>query len=327
MQQAFYVLRGNSVADITLEQQWLTTIQDNIKSINLIISQAFQVDNHGTVWGGVNQPVFKLAQKNHIPVMGMLTNENFDPNEVQQLLTDKEAEKRAINNILSLCQTEHLYGIQVDFENMSIQDRDLYTQFYTRLSQVLHQHGFKVSVTLFPETTNTPSTTVLKREYDNLEGVYDFSALGKASDFVTVMAYNQSTIGTTPGPVAGTPWIKKVVQYTLQYIPADKISLGIPSYSNYWAMTDHNGSNEVVGSNLSYAAVLALLKTNQQTLKWDADQQVPYTFYFNDQFGEYIFAENAQSFNAKLAIIKQYHLLGFTVWRLGLEDPAIWKLL
>lgn len=327
MQQAFYVLRGDALSDATAEQQWITTIKSNIKSINLIISQAFQVDNHGTVWGTVNQPIYNLAKQNHIDFMALLTNENFDPNEAEQFLNDKDAEAKAINSVLSLCQTQHLYGIQVDFESLPVQDRDLYTQFYTQLSQVLHQHGFKVSVTLFPETTDTPTTTVLKREYDNLEGVYDFAALGKASDFVTVMTYNQSTAGTTPGPVAGIPWVKKVVSYTLKYIPANKISLGIPSYSDYWAMTDNNGVNQVIGTNISYAAVQALLTENNQTLKWDADQQVPYTFYFKDQFGEYIFAENAESFRAKLNVVKQEHLLGFSVWRLGLEDPAIWKIL
>ncbi len=327
IQQAFYVLRGNDVSDAIAEPQWITTIEHNLKSINLIISQAFEVDSYGTVWGTVNQPIYDLAKKNHIQFMALLTNQNFDPNKVDSFLKNKSAVTKAINHILALCKKNKLDGIQVDFEEVPIQDKTLFTQFYSQLSHILHQHGFKISATLFPETTNLPTTTVLKRLYNNWDGAYDFKAIGKASDFVTLMTYNQSTAGTTPGPVAGIPWVEKVIAYTLNYIPANKISLGIPAYSNYWYMTMDHGRSEAIGTNISYDTVQALLAENHQRLKWDDSQKVPYTFYFKNQFGEYIFAENAKSFREKLKLIKKYHLRGFSVWRLGMEDPAIWQLL
>ncbi|HET9783831.1 MAG TPA: hypothetical protein VFP94_02610, partial [Terriglobales bacterium] len=34
--------------------------------------------------------------------------------------------------------------------------------------------------------------------------------------------------------------------------------------------------------------------------------------------------EDERSFVAKLHLVTEYHLRGFSVWRIGLEDPHIW---
>jgi hypothetical protein len=42
---------------------------------------------------------------------------------------------------------------------------------------------------------------------------------------------------------------------------------------------------------------------------------------------EYIYLEDAQSFQAKLELVKHYKFRGISAWRLGHEDPAVWPIL
>lgn len=58
---------------------------------------------------------------------------------------------------------------------------------------------------------------------------------------------------------------------------------------------------------------------------WDDTQKIPYAMFNVASYNQYIFAENARSFAEKLRLINQYHLLGFSVWRLGAQDPRIWN--
>jgi spore germination protein YaaH len=39
---------------------------------------------------------------------------------------------------------------------------------------------------------------------------------------------------------------------------------------------------------------------------------------------EWVFLENARSFAAKLALVREKRLRGFSAWVLGGEDPGIW---
>src|SRR5919109_352185 len=65
--------------------------------------------------------------------------------------------------------------------------------------------------------------------FDSWRAAYDLAALARLSDFVTIMTYSQHTRRTTPGPQAGIPWMRSVVDYVLKAVPAEKLSLGIPS--------------------------------------------------------------------------------------------------
>jgi spore germination protein YaaH len=63
------------------------------------------------------------------------------------------------------------------------------------------------------------------------------------------------------------------------------------------------------------------------TLAWDAAQQVPYASFQVGGVNEWVFLEDARSFAAKLALMREKRLRGFSAWVLGTEDPEIWDVL
>ena len=44
---------------------------------------------------------------------------------------------------------------------------------------------------------------------------YDYRALAAHVDFLMIMAYDQHWRGDAPGPVAALPWVRDVIEYTL----------------------------------------------------------------------------------------------------------------
>jgi spore germination protein len=62
-------------------------------------------------------------------------------------------------------------------------------------------------------------------------------------------------------------------------------------------------------------------------MEWHERDKVNYTIFERDYLYEYIFFENARSFEARLGLVKKYGLRGISCWRLGQEDAAVFKTL
>lgn len=60
-------------------------------------------------------------------------------------------------------------------------------------------------------------------------------------------------------------------------------------------------------------------------LVWDDHSKTAHAIYDHNGLYEYLFLEDARSFQAKVDLAKQYHLLGISVWQIGFEDPKIWN--
>ena len=70
--------------------------------------------------------------------------------------------------------------------------------------------------------------------FTDWRGAYDIAALAKSVDLVCLMTYDQQTRWTMPGPVAGWQWTVDNLNYALQFVPKEKLSLGIPLYGYHW---------------------------------------------------------------------------------------------
>lgn len=295
--------------------------------IDILSSQAYHVNDKGTVYGAVNPQMLAIANEHHIKFMPLVGNSNFDRAMVDNFLNDPAVQDRAIQSILQLCKQNHYAGVQIDFEGMSFLNRDAFTKFYQKISQVLHQNNFQVAIAIIPTITeNPPPTEYLKGRYEGWSGAYDYKALGASSDFVTLMAYDQHGGITTPGPMAGITWDEDILKIALKYIPAEKISLGIPWHSGYW-YTSNSKPLRAVEVDLSYPETLQILKNNNVLLHWNDEDKVHYAIYKNHFLYEYLFVEDAESFKAKLDLVKKYKLRGISNWVLGEEDPKVWDLL
>jgi spore germination protein len=299
------------------------------QQIDIFSSEAYHIDQTGKVSGSLNPTMLKTARDTNMKIMPLVGNTDFDQGTAHIFLTNSEAQNKAIATILELCQRNHFYGIQIDFEGMSAADKNTFSHFYIKIADALHQHGFKVSSAIIPTLTEQTDTEYLVRRHKNWSGVYDYKVLAQYSDFITLMTYDQHGEPTTPGSVSGNLWNEAIIQYALQYIPADKISLGVPLHSAYWysGVTDASQHIHSISIDITYSKAQTILQQNHASLTWDTQAQVHYAIYNRHFLNEYLFLEDAASFKSKLALVEKYKLRGLSDWCLGEEDQNIWEFL
>lgn len=298
----------------------------NIKSIDIVGPQCYKMDEHGTIAGSVDTRILELSKKNGVKVMPLVMNPGFDQPSFHTFLHDSVARIRAVSTMLRLCRENKYYGLQFDFEHIHVKDKDLFTEFYRQAAALLHANGFLISVAVVPRTSDNAGPTEYHQwNFENWSGSFDYKVLGEIGDFISLMTYSQHTPRTPPGPVAGLPWMEAVIQFVSLGVPASKISLGVPFYSHHWQSAYRNNQPLAWGRTLDYKEAKGMADRFGASWQWDDRDKVYYTFYSNEGLNEYIYLEDARSFASKMTLVKKYHFRGISVWRLGHEDPGVWK--
>ncbi len=313
------------------------SFKKHIDEITIVAPIAYNVDSKGAVWGTVDPRVIRLAHEHDVEVMPLIHNRAFNQKLLHRLLKDPVAVDRMLRTLIHICAQNKFAGIQFDFEDLNIDDRDPFTNMCRKAAEEFHKHGLILSLALVRPVTPEESpntTTYLAWLYENWRAGYDLERLGKIMDFMSLMAYAQHTGRTTPGPGGTLPWVLAGLRYVLKYVPSDKISIGIPLSSKLWYTSfDASPSDpstkfaHSTAKTLDYNEAQGMLEQFKAKAHWDAKDKVNYAVFDNDGLFEYLFISDARSFEAKLELVKKYNLRGFSAFILGYEDPQIWKLI
>jgi spore germination protein YaaH len=296
--------------------------------ISIVAPQVFYLDSLGGLRGSVDARVVARAREKNVKLVPLVMNPGFDQPSFHRVLTTPDARLRAIRSMTALCRDNRFSGLQFDFENIAVADKDAFTSFARETADSLRRVGCTLSAAVVPRSSEYPGDNSYDRWiFENWRGVYDYKALADALDFISFMTYAQHTGGTPPGPVAGYPWMEAALQYVLSLsVPPSKISLGIPAYSDWWFPSyDVAKGARTSGRDVSYADATAVLAKHGVEPVWDDVQKASYAMFPVNGVNQFVFLEDARAFVAKLALVSKYKLRGYSVWVLGMEDPKTWQ--
>jgi spore germination protein YaaH len=295
--------------------------------ISVVSPQVFALDRLGVIRGSVDPRVVARAREHGVKVVPLVMNPGFDQAAFHHVLVTPDARRRAIRNMTALCRDKGYTGLQFDFENIASTDKDAFTAFARETADSLRRVGCTLSAAVVPRSSEYPGDNSYDRWiFDNWRGAYDYKALADAMDFISFMTYAQHTGGTTPGPVAGYPWMEAALKYVLSLgVPPSKISLGIPSYSDWWFPSyDARHGAHASGRDISYADGMAVLTKHGIEPSWDDVQKTSWAMFAVNGVNQFVFLEDARAFATKLELVSKYGLRGYSVWVLGMEDPQTW---
>lgn len=302
------------------------SFKNNIAFIDLVGPQTYKVDENGTLSGSTDSRILRLAKEHGVKVMPLVVNPGFNQTLIHKLLQDPEAQGRAIRSMLDECARFDYAGFQFDFENIHVTDKVALTGFFQRAAEAFHKKGLQLSIAVVPRSSDfAGSTDYSKWIFENWRGVYDYKSLAAAGDFISLMTYDEHTRFTTPGPVAGEAWMEKDLQFVLKEVPPEKISLGIPLYSSHWYSTVQADQIRPWAQQISYREAMGVMDRFGGQRQWENQDQIFFSVFKHDGQNEYVFFEDAKALAAKLDLAKKYKLRGISSWRLGQEDPDIWK--
>jgi spore germination protein YaaH len=285
------------------------SVAAHLRQISVLSPTGLVADRGGSLTGTPDPPAVAASAAGRVPVWPLVQNSDFDSGAVSALLRDDAATGRLVGELRAAAAAGGYGGLDLDFESVPPSDRDRLTALVTRLAAALHADGRRLAVAVVPH----------KPGHLNLySGAYDVDVLVHRADLVTLMAYDQHGPGTVPGPVAGLDWDRQVVHGTLDHLPAGTALLGLPLYARAWTLAGAPADG--------YAPALAAA-LGQPGARVDYDFPASTALVRAGDGQAVTYFDDADSLARKLALAGELGMGGVAVWRLGLEDPALWSVL
>jgi poly-beta-1,6 N-acetyl-D-glucosamine synthase len=298
---------------VTWNKQSFTSLQRNINKLNLVIPEWLFINPHAdTVYTTIDAPGLAVMKNAGVNIMPMLSNfydkdKNFHGESVHRIINSKAKRDRLINDIIKVLEKNHFIGINVDLEELKETTDEAFIAFQKELYIKLHNRHFLVSQDVIPFNED-----------------YNYEALSKYNDFLFVMAYDEYSASTKPGPIAEQKWIEAAMDEATKKIPANKIVLGLAAYGYDWPNEEEVDPRDVAV--LTYQDALNTAKEAQAKIDFDNDTYNLHFSYYDDDniVHDAYFTDAATTFNA-MRFATESSLAGVALWRLGSEDDRIWN--
>lgn len=235
---------------------------------------------------------------------------------IHVVLSNDTARNNLIRNVYQAVINEGYQGVNIDFEYILAEDRDLFTGFVRDMTFMIRELGYEVTVDLAPKTSADQPGVLYEGK--------DYPALGEVADRVLIMTYEW---GYTYGPamaVAPINKVREVIEYAVTEIPREKISMGIPNYGYDWKLPFVKGISKAQTIGNIEAVQIAI--QNDAEILFDETAQTPYFLYRSEGIDHEVWFEDARSMLAKYRLIREYGLYGFGCWQIMQLFRTMWVL-
>lgn len=275
------------------------------------------MDGEGNIGNKADMQYVQWAHERGYQVWALFSN-GFNPDWTHAVLSDMRKRQNVIARLLHYADMYNLDGINLDFENVYLEDKQKLVQFVRELTPYLHEKGLTVSM----EVT-------VKSISERWSLFYDRKALAETVDYIALMAYDEHW-ATSPiaGSVASLPWVEKSVRGVLEEVPPQKLLLGVPFYTRLWKEERQaDGTVKVTSKALSMKQTQEWIA--ERKLKPQVDQATGQRFvsYRDPADGAVykVWLEDWHSLKQRIDLVHKYRLAGIAGWRRGFEDPALWR--
>lgn len=281
------------------------SLQRNVDKLNLVIPEWLFIDPKAdTVFAAIDPEALAIMKKSGVNIMPVITNnfhDEFHGDAVHRIFTTPAKRERLINDLVRILKKANFVGVNVDFEDLVEKTDEPLIAFQKELYQKLHAQHLLVTQDVIPFNED-----------------YNYDALARYNDFLFVMAYDEFSEDTKPGPIAEQKWIEAAVDDATKKLPSAKVILGLAAYGYDWP----KGSE---ASAKTYQQVLADVKETGSKIDFDNDTyNLHYTYTDDNEVAHDVyFTDAATTFNS-MRFATEGGLAGVALWRLGSEDPRIW---
>ena len=288
--------------------------------LTYITPSSYQVNADGTLQPLNDSAILEAAKNNNVAPLISITNltaTDFSPTLAHEILINQETQRILFSNVLNIMLSKGYWGLNINFERMFPEDRQLYNQFVARAVDYFHEYNISVSTALVPKTYDMTT--------GEWWGAHDYKTIGELVDFVVIMTYDWGCVACPPMAIAPVNEIRRVLDYAVSVIPREKILMGVPFYGFDWRLPFITGQR---ATQVDYTSALQLAAQYGVSIQFDDLSQAPY-FSYMDMRGipHVVWFEDARSFQAKYNLVLEYGLRGVSYWALGMNAPQNWYVL
>jgi len=293
-------------------------VQEVAKHLTYISTFSYEIRANGTIEPLDDAAILNSIQTANIAPLMTLTNfdgTKFNSDLAHAVFENSTVQESIISAVFNTLQTKNYRGVNVDFEYVYPNDRELYNQFLTLLVGRLRPAGYSISSALAPKLSAAQTGFLYE--------AHDYSFHGKLLDFTVLMTYEWGWAGGPPMAIAPINQVKRVLDYAVTAIPRQKILMGMPLYGRDWTLPYVQGGpfaktldpQEAIGLALQYGVAI----------QYDQTAQAPFFHYYDPQKRKHeVWFEDARSVQAKFDLVKEYNLRGVSYWVLEGSFPQVW---
>lgn len=241
----------------------------------------------------------------------------IDQAALSAMLNNADTQAAQIGALVAAAAAGNFAGVNLDYQDVSKQDREAFTQFVGSLAESLDQQGLALALTLAaPKQVGANADTA----------GYDWAALGKfAEDVFVQMPLN-------PDAYIENGMVDELLTWAVHQIPREKLIMllsanaasnvgefyqempNAEALANFGILEFVEGSEKVEPG----TAVTVALSGTAGPLEWDGES-LTYKYSFTDENGQtrHVWLSNAAALAHRLNLAKEYNLGGIAVRGLG----------
>lgn len=295
-------------------------VNEDGKHLTYLSPFAYLIREDGSLQPIWDDPAIITAYaKKVVPMMSItnFTSTTKGENLAHLVLSNPVIVERLLENIVRIMKEKRYQGLNIDYENVLPEDRELYNQFLQKAVDRLHSEGFFVSTALAPKVSGQQAGLLYE--------AHDYEAHGRIADFVILMTYEWGWRKGPPQAISPLNQIKRVLDYAVTVMPRNKIYFGFQIYARDWLLPHITGQEAQTFS--TQEAISRAVKYNA-TIQYDTIAASPFYRYTDEQGRMHeVWFEDARSAQAKFDTVKSYNLGGISYWALGYPYPQNWTLL
>ncbi len=287
----------------------LESVTAGTKGLNVISPTWFKLsDNEGGFTSFASADYVDKAHSMGLEVWALVENIEYkDSIDMYDILSSTATRERLIAGLINEVQQYGIDGINVDFEQISMDCGEHYIEFIRELSVSCRKNGIVLSVDNYVPTGYTDH--------------YDREEQGVVADYVIIMGYDEHYAGSEEaGSVASINYVEEGIEKTVEQVPAEKVINAVPFYTRIWETTGNSISSQAVGMEMAEEYVA----DHNIEVEWDEVTCQNYGEYTSGDTLYQVWLEDEKSIQVKLNIMDKYGIGGVAAWRLGFEKPEIW---
>lgn len=292
----------------------LASLRQNINNLDWVVPEWIRLsgDPKDPLVFDISEPAIELikAERPDMPVLPLIQNyknEQWNSDILVRSISNEAARKKLTSAILAAVDKYKFGGVTIDLEEIpSASQPDLF-MFMTELRGEFRQRGLILAQAV---------------PFDNPD--WNYRSYASVTDYMMLMAYDQHWSTGEAGPVAGQDWFESLLKKRMSELSPDKTIVCIGSYGYNWP------GDKAEAETVSFQEALLSAKESldgPDSIKFDPSSKNPYFRYTEDDGKEHTvwFLDAATAFN-EIESSRDYRPAGFALWRLGSEDPSIWKI-
>lgn len=285
-------------------------VTENTKGLNVISPTWFKVcDNEGGFTSFATSDYVETAHGMGLEVWALVENIEYkDSIDMYAILSSTSTRAALIDGLIAEVEAYGIDGINVDFEQISMDCGEHYVQFLRELSIPCREKGIVLSVDNYVPTGYTDH--------------YNRKEQGVVADYVIIMGYDEHYAGSpVAGSVASIDFVEEGIAKTVAEVPANKVINAVPFYTRIWETSSDSISSQAVGMDMAEEYVA----NHNIDVEWDEATCQNYGEYTSaDGTLHQVWLEDEESIRVKLNIMQKYGIGGVASWRLGFEKKSIW---